>query len=681
MELDHKRQIVLVVSMFIFSLIFIGVTNSIFSYSNIGLNEKLVTGDIYMHYKESNTLIIENALPSSTYDETKYFEFTIDGKNTNTKYDIIYDITLNHGDAHETRTERLNDKFLKFTLMEKKQGEENWTTVVDAKSYSDLSSGIRVWKDTINKNTMNEVVHTYRLYCWIDNSVVVGNTNEADYNQDTWNNQIYASVKVTVTGDFKDKEILPQVGDKLSSVISKKLTTTNDVPDNYVLDETDNTKYISGCSDKTTDAACTDKNTIDFNFVWYSGKLWRVVAIYGDNTMKLITENPITAIYWGSNTTYEGSWVYQWLNEDFNDTLVNKNTVLATGKQWNATETTTTTKPVETTMVGGNVGLLNAYEYTNSYTKAGSYDKGYLNINKFWWLITPYSSSYVRSVSRGNLVTGGPSGETCAVRPSIYLSSSITFAGGEGTRNNPYKIGEDISAPTTNALLNSRVSGEYVNFKGEDFRIVGVENGTSKIVKADYILNGSPALKKNIATTVYFGKTGNTQSATYWDYYLNNIWLPTSDTTNRVLLDKGTYYLGEYGSTGISYKATICDRTIEGNLNKRINGTNATNTCTRIQNTESITKNTYTGYVGLLRVGEMFSSQLKGALSSYQYMWLITPYSSSYVRIVTAFGNLHVSSPSGDTFAVRPTVNLKSNVIITSGDGTEQHPFEIALSS
>ena len=60
-----------------------------------------------MHYKETNQLTIENAMPSATYNENNYFEFTIDGKNTYEKKDIWYEILLSHGEDHETRTTRL----------------------------------------------------------------------------------------------------------------------------------------------------------------------------------------------------------------------------------------------------------------------------------------------------------------------------------------------------------------------------------------------------------------------------------------------------------------------------------------------------------------------------------------------------------------------------------------------
>ena len=689
--MNNKKKIILgsIIGVLIGTLISVSYAFFMFSKTSNN-NSQLVAGNIYMRYKESTTTInIHDMMPRST-KPNEYFEFTVEGTNTTENKDIIYDINIIHGDPYDDGDNddtndkvRIRDEFLRFTLEADLADGEGMHEVISNKKYSDFSNGLRMWVYQINKNTTEKVTHTYRLYVWIDSSIKIGN-NDQDYTTSEWNN-LFASVKVNVTGDFSDKRYVdepPRVGDKLSDVISTKLTADNSDTDS------DNVTYISGCSDEVTidGTICTNDNKIDFNFVWYSGKLWRIVAIYSDGAMKLITENPITAINWGVNTTYNGSWVYQWLNEDFNDTLVNKDKTINTEKLWNATMTEETTKPAETNMVSGNVGLLNAYEYTESYKKANNKNlNGYLNIKQYWWLITPYSSWIVRYVDSGGFLNadrnfGSQNNNSHAVRPSIYLKSSITFAGGDGTRNNPYKIREDISAPTTNALLNTRISGEYVRFKGENFRIVGVEDGTTKIVKADYIMNGSDALKMRLADTVYFGKTGNTQSNIYLDYYLNNTWLPTSDTANRVLLDEGTYYLGEYGSTGF-YKATICDTTISGNLKKKINGTDSTNTCTRIQNTESVTTNTYTGYVGLLRVGEMFSSQLKGALSSYPNMWLITPnsYSSNSVRVVNYIGFLDKYSPGYNNYAVRPTVNLKSTVKILSGSGTELDPFVVGL--
>ena len=668
-----NKKVLIAIFVAILLIGIVGVSFAAYTYIRQGTsNSKQVVGDIYMHYTESNQLTLTNAVPSNTYDPTKYFEFTIDGKNTTTNKDISYDIVINRGDNHETKTERLADRFLKFTLL-KKVGNGNFEMVVDAMSYGDLSNGIRLYVDTISKNTTSEIVHTYRLYMWISNEVSIG-TN-ADYDIDTWNDEVYASIKVNVTGDFIEKEITKE---NLKDSVLKSLTTTNNVPDNYVLD--DGIYYISGCKEGGDSSICNAKNTIDFNYVWYSGKLWRITAIYPDGRMKMITQDPMTAIAWGSTITFEGSWMYQWLNEDFKDTLYNYQNIIDLNSTWNATITTAPAKPQETTMVTATVGSLNSYEYVQGYAKLGSYNissayiNGYLNIGYYWRLMTPSDNNYVYSTDvRGFLAMYGLN-DAFSVRPSIIIKNGITLIGGDGTKNNPYKISGDKEEITNNVtLLNTRNSGEYVTFKDELYRIIGVENNTTKIVKVDYIRDGNNALvTKYLASSITFGKSTNTQSNDYWDYYLNNTWLKEKfeiqagdqhpEDTYNTLLAQGTYYLGTYGS-GASYKNTIC---------KNSNTTDTVLDCVKIDDSSKL----YTGYVGLLRAGEMFASQLRKDFDSAKYMVLISPYNSSKITYVNR-NNCLFDSSIGSNRVVRPTLNIKSTIVIKSGDGTIQYPFII----
>ena len=144
------------------------------------------------------TFIQENVL---TFNSTiPYFEFTIDGKNTTTNKDIWYEVVLSKGDNLEGKT-RIKDNLLKFRLVEIKDNEE--TIVVDNKSYGDLTSK-RIWVNTINKNTTSEISVTYRLYMWISSDTNIGNTDDVDYTMEEWNN-IFASIKVNVSGDFNEK--------------------------------------------------------------------------------------------------------------------------------------------------------------------------------------------------------------------------------------------------------------------------------------------------------------------------------------------------------------------------------------------------------------------------------------------------------------------------------------------
>ena len=277
--MNQKNKIIFLSSLIIGVLtLTLGVTFAIFNFNKTSTNSKLIVGDIYMHYNETNQITIENAMPNNPYNivnsimstqeyteggsnelskcvdyflplftgmtstelenickddvqlqqaydggmldyfnltnkfiennilvlnsSMPYFEFTVDGKNTTTNKDIWYEIVLTHGDNHPTRTTRIRDDLLKFRLVETKDGVE--TTVIDNKSYSDLNNH-RIWVDTINKNTKTEVIHTYRLYMWISNDTIIGNVNQ-DYTMEEWND-VYASIKVNVTGDFNEKNI------------------------------------------------------------------------------------------------------------------------------------------------------------------------------------------------------------------------------------------------------------------------------------------------------------------------------------------------------------------------------------------------------------------------------------------------------------------------------------------
>ena len=161
-----------------------------------------ITNEEYLSLlKEKNILTLNvTTLP--------YFEFTIDGKNTTTNKDIWYEIILKHGDNLTGKT-RIKDNLLKFTLTETK--DRVTSTIFSGATYNDLTSK-RVYVNTINRNTTTDVNITYRLYMWISNDTMIcaGDPKDnCDYytdNTPNWND-VFASIKVDVAGDFNEKSI------------------------------------------------------------------------------------------------------------------------------------------------------------------------------------------------------------------------------------------------------------------------------------------------------------------------------------------------------------------------------------------------------------------------------------------------------------------------------------------
>ena len=75
-------------------------------------------------------------------------------------------------------------------------------------SYDNLNNK-NILRETIAKNTMDEVNITYRLYMGFYEGIRVGvvgpNSNQTvDYDFDTWNNEVYGSIKVNVKGGLVD---------------------------------------------------------------------------------------------------------------------------------------------------------------------------------------------------------------------------------------------------------------------------------------------------------------------------------------------------------------------------------------------------------------------------------------------------------------------------------------------
>ena len=581
---------------------------------------------------ETNALTLENAYPMTDDEgmsEAKELTFTV--KNTGTvlaKYSVYIE---------ETSTTPEFKSVIRFISNKNNTGYNSPKTLsedkyIDSESYLDVSE-----------------TAVYKVKAWI-----------SDAADSTYMNKTFTA-RIVVTGE--QASITPEY---IRNVIKSKQTSTCKT---YV--DEDGITYVSGT-----------KDCINFNYVWYSGKLWRITAINKDGTMKMITDDPITAISYNpkddvnfydvskkDDTTYTGSYMYQFLNEDFLDTLYNYQNIIVEDSTWNITTSSSkNTKLPETTLINSStigkntpVGLLNSYEYYLSY-KNTSDSSGYLYNGYFWWLLNPYSSSDVWDVhSHGNLHNNVPSYAHTA-RPSINLKSNIQLSGGSGTKDDPYTISGDKEQPTINTtLLNKRTIGEYVVFDEDGdtstkelYRIVGIEDGKTKLNRNDYVKSGTTILTKKFSTNITYGSG---TSDDYWDYYLNNTWY--NSLANKDMLESSSYYIKQV-SDGTSYKNSLC------------------NTYNTIETTKSCTKTTsmWTGLVGLPRYGEMFASQQGNGYNSSSDMWLITPKGSSLVWDVRSSGYLNHNDLSYARTA-RPSINLKSNIVITGGSGTKSDPFTI----
>ena len=640
MKSKRKEVIIIGVLLLLMIVIIVGTSYAAFQYGKTGTKLNMITtGAITMSYEESDNVISMNgALPTTDktgkvrLTEGEYFDFTVSSSitgNININYEIsAKDVT--------TSDRKIDGSNIKLYLTEIIDGEEK--ELMTPETYNEETSsndytGRPANEMSLYTSSMNSSEeHNYRLRMYVDE----------EYNPQGDGGNLSFSVKINVYG--KDGDKMPVTTGPINEVL-----LSNIVEDSLYDDGTDT--FITG----------EDPN----NYIWYSGKLWRAVSVNNEaKTTKLVTQWNISAITYSSgNTAFEGSYMEDWLNDTsvdgFLGNLRDYESFLVTDAKWNATLDATAlgsiTRPSDSgTIVTDAVGLLNMYEYQSSNN--GGTD-GYLNNGLYWWTLTPYSSSIGRTVNNyGNAASSLPSSTSFGVRPSINLKSSVKIVDGNGSVDNPYRLNGDNDTDLSGTLLSSRYSGEYITFEsGENnlYRIVSHENGAgTKITSAEPLKDSGTFISSAFGSNAIYSSTNTVGSFLNGDYLTNYVGSPYTD----MIEDSTTWYLGTVRD-GVSYKLAKY--------------TDASGTTT--------TSSTTTSKVGLLRFGELMSGQFDRYSNNTEY-WTLTPSSASDVRNVVNNGSANITSPSSAN-GVRPSLNLKSNVEITSGTGTKSDPFVLTLAT
>ena len=643
--MNNKKQLLLSIGLvLILVLMIVGISYAAFQFTGLGKKENTITtGAITMKYTESTNVInMTGALPTTDktgkvrLTEGEYFDFTLEGTIKGTE-NINWEIAA---EDVTTSTKKIDGKYIKLYLTSLDDN-NNETEVMEPTVYTTESSentytGRPTGMMSLAKGSTSTSFSTkYRLRMYVDES----------YNPQGDGGDLSFSVKINAYGKTGDK-MRVTTGPVANVLLSG-------VGDNGSIDTTDSEQtFITG----------TNPN----NYIWYSGKLWRAVSIDpSDNSVKLVTQWNISSITYNAenNTAFQGSQMEQWLNDTsvdgFLGNLREPDKFIKTDSTWNATRTTKTTKPEKTTMVTDAVGLLNIYEYTMSYKNASS-STGYLNNSLWWWTLTPYGTSGVGSVRYDGYGFSISPANSFGSRPSINLKSAVKIIDGYGTIDNPYRLQGDNDSPT-GTLLSTRYSGEYISFgTGENnlYRIVSHENGTGTKITSAIPLKDSGSYKISaFGSNVTFSKDNTIGTFLNGEYLTSGTYL-TSDQVNMIE-DNTTWYLGSVGY-GTNYK-----------LAKYQNKTGS-----------NLTTSTTTAKVGLLRLGELMTGQIDNSVNNTSY-WILTPVSASDVQYVFSLGYNRFDEPTStsDSYGPRPSMNLKSNVVITGGKGTKEEPFSIKLGS
>ena len=634
----NKKVVYSIIGFISFSLmILFGILYFVNLFGNKLFVGKMVIKNKLNNISFSNTNSVDNQ------DDTQTITISFKGKTSDKKIEYLIELVDGSFDVNELSISLSFDvkglgKEDKLYFTNREKNSSIYKILYDEESFNSEQLMVGI----IPENTSN-----------VSGEVII----KATLKDETKNNNLSFKINVEAKEGFWINEPAYQVIEKRSNEksncesIKKVLNTSKFGGEGDII-------YFTG-----------SEECINDNYVWYSGKLWRIVALYPNGIMKLVTENPMTVIDFGEDFLFNESYANNWLLQEFLPTLSNYEKIVVFNAIWDISfyDASSENKMI----IRRPIGLLNSYEYEMSITN----DNSYLNIGQYWWLSDSYDQKYVRGISdEGKVISSLSLLSSLAVRPSIYLKASVSFSNSSeldvGKRNNPYRIIGDKKVGEKGELVSNRQIGEFVVINNQVYRIVGFEEKESsiitKLVLTEYVENTNSSNGNKFLAS--FGEDTSfktdSNSEQYWDNYLKNNWLKDNN-----MQDVGTYYLGSYHSG--NYLQTLCKNDVDDIDN-----------CIKIDDNELL----YQGMVGLLRVGEMFSAQqsFKEHITSsdkYLPMWLITPYKegTTSVRKINNNGVLGSTSIHGNFNAVRPTIYLKANIKIASGEGTITNPYQLTI--
>lgn len=373
---------------------------------------------------------------------------------------------------------------------------------------------------------------------------------------------------------------------------------------------------------------------VEDNYLEYSGILFRIVGIDKDNNIKAISDSNLTLMYSGLEKEFDKSYVYKWLNKgDEKYSGIFENNMDSTDKYLTNTylcdDVVSDLKNIncEKNNNALKITLLSLYDYASAGGK-----ESYLNNGESYYLSTidDKNNNYFINTT-GDVGLNKISSKIYGVRPVITIKNDVALMHGDGSKTSPYAVIEKTISKLSDVYIS-----KYINYSGSTYRVISTGENV-KIALSDNIKDGDKYLKKT------FGGKNNIYSTTKKTIgeYLNNTYYKS--IKNNDLIVKSSYGIGSNTLDNLDYTAVY--------------------------------SKTNTFNIGMLTLGDMFISDTKNVLTMNRGIE-----SSMIINVINKDGNVF-----GDLIAskyeVRPTMYLKGDISIVSGDGSIDSPYELGVNN
>ena len=373
------------------------------------------------------------------------------------------------------------------------------------------------------------------------------------------------------------------------------------------------------------------------NYMYFSGMLFRILGVDGDN-VRIVAEQDV------SNVNY--SAIDEWLDYYYDHINKKSKKYVVKNKYCNMNADD-----------GSISSLTNCSSYADEQevsilsasdiNQAGPVADNYLYPNSISWVRNSKNDDEayaVRNVfyNSDSQYMSFDKDYNFGVRPVITIQGDALVIDGDGTQANPYSIG-DFESASTNDLVNTRSTGEYISYSGILWRIIDVDNdGTTKVIAN---------------TTLY---NNGERVLTYYDTNA------TSKIYNPTQRGNVGYFINNQASQFVDTEY-FANKVVEVPIYKN-----------DIKYGKESTTKKYKVKLSAPDMYEMFSAfnYNDKAMKSY---WLINSSRKQYTKAVISdigvvmYGNIY----DYDEYGVRPVGYLDKDCVIVRGKGTVDNPYII----
>ncbi len=374
------------------------------------------------------------------------------------------------------------------------------------------------------------------------------------------------------------------------------------------------------------------KGEVDDNYIYYSGLYYRIMEVDENNNIKAISEENVTLMYPGFKNGYEESHINKWLNKSdkqysgvFEDTLEMTEKFLVGTSFCSDSITDMENITCEEKNSDNKITLLSLYDY-----KLAGGKSSYLNNKTTFNLGTLNDENLSYYVNEeGDIALQQKDNRAIYVRPVLTFNADTVLLKGNGKKPTPYRI----ELKPIKSLADAYV-GNYLKLNGENYRVVKKLEDKVLVVKSEIIKQDETPIVVN------FGGSNNIYTlGAGIGKYLNNTYLNTLELKDSVVT--GEFYNGLLEVGNYDYALL---------KSSKVNAK-----------------------VAMLTMGDMFINETNSVLTMLRGIE-----ADNIVYSIDEDGN-YFGDVLSAKYNVCPALYLKNDLLVNSGVGIVESPFEIGV--